>query len=94
MLCCAVGVAAVATKAIGWRRFRRFLCGTLHAQSALTAAAVAMIVVTISGFGMVHIRHHAAHASDSIAAIPTDALPLCRGGPVADRSIDTAGNEE
>jgi hypothetical protein len=96
MLCCAVGVAAVATGAIGWKRFRRFLWGRLNAQSALAAAAVAMIAVTTAGLGVEHFRHHAAYASDSDAALLIDpgAALLCRGRPPVDRITDIASTRE
>jgi hypothetical protein len=96
MLCCAVGVAAVATGAIGWKRFRRFLCGRLNAQSALAAAAVAMIAVTIAGLTVEHFRHHAAYASDSNTALLIDhgAPALCRGRSPADRITDIASTRE
>lgn len=96
MLCCAMGVAAVATGAIGWRRFRRFLCGRLNAQSALATAAAAMIALTITGLTVGHFLHHAAYAGDSDTALLSDpgALPLCRGSAPADRITDIASNEE
>ncbi len=78
MLCCAVGIAAVAAGAIGWRRFRRFLCGRLTAQSTLAAAAVATIIVAAGGFAAAHFLDHAAHAADK-ATLPAGPLPLCSG---------------
>jgi hypothetical protein len=89
MLCCAVGVAAVATGAIGWRRFRRFLHAPLKAQSLLAAGATAAIVITIAALGVEHLGHHAAHASPDVAL--GDPLPLCRGG---DRTTNIASNED
>lgn len=96
MLCCAMGVAAVATGAIGWRQFRRFLYGRLNAQSILTAAALAMITITATALAVEHFSRHAAYASDSDTALLTDpgALPLCRGSAPADRITDIARNEE
>jgi hypothetical protein len=52
------------------------LCWRLTAQSALAAAAAAMIVVTASGFGVVHFFDHTAHASGG--ALPADSPPLCK----------------
>jgi hypothetical protein len=88
MLCCAVGVAAVATGAIGWRRFRRFLPGPLGAQSLLTAGAAAAVVITITALSVEHFRHDAAHASGPEPAF-SDAL--CRG---SDRATNIASNED
>jgi uncharacterized membrane protein YhiD involved in acid resistance len=88
MLCCAVGVAAVATGAIGWRRFRRFLHAPLRAQSLLAAGAAAAVVITITALSVEHVRHHAAHASRPELAFG-DAL--CRGG---DRMTNIASNED
>ena len=88
MLCCAVGVAAVATGAIGWRRFRRFLHAPLKAQSLLAVGAAAMIVITITALTVEHFRRHAAHASGPELAFG-DAL--CRSG---DRTTNIASNEE
>lgn len=86
MLCCAVGVAAVATGAIGWRRFRRFRPGPLRAQSLLAAGAAAAVVVTIAALSVEHF--HAAHARGPDLALG-DAL--CRGG---DRTTNIASNED
>jgi hypothetical protein len=86
MLCCAVGVAAVATGAIGWRRFRRFLHVSLKAQSLLAAGTAAAVVVTITALSVEHF--HAAHASGPELALG-DAL--CRGG---DRTTNIASNED
>jgi hypothetical protein len=96
MLCCAAGVAAVATGAIGWRRFRRFLCGRLNAQSLLAAGAAAVVAITVIGLAVEHVRHHAAHARGIDTALITDpgAPPLCRGGAPADRIADIARIEE
>jgi hypothetical protein len=80
MLCCAVGVAAVATGAIGWRR--------LGAQSLLTAGAAAAVVITITALSVEHFRHDAAHASGPEPAF-SDAL--CRG---SDRATNIASNED
>ncbi len=95
MLCCAMGVAAVATGAIGWRRFRRLLCERLNAQSLLAASAATAIVMTITGLAAQHYWHHAAHASGGDTALMSDpgALPLCGGAP-GDRITDIASIEE
>jgi hypothetical protein len=90
MICCALGVAAVATGAIGWRRFRRFLPGPLRAQSLLPVGAAAAVVVTITALSVQHFRHHAAHASGPDMAFG-DPLPLCRG---SDRTTNIASNED
>ena len=90
MLCCAVGIAAVATGAIGWRRFRRFLPGALGAQSLLAAGAAAALVITVTALSVEHFWHHAAHAGGSALAFG-DPQPLCRG---TDRTTTTASNEE
>lgn len=90
MLCCAVGIAAVATGAIGWRRFRRFLPGALRAQSLLAAGTAAMVVLTIAALSVEHFWHHAAHASGPDMAFG-DPLPLCRGG---DRTTNMASNKD
>ena len=90
MLCCAVGVAAVATGAIGWRRFRRFLHAPLKAQSLLAASAAAATVITVTALTVEHFRHHAAHASGPDFTLG-DSLPLCRG---TDRTTDIALKEE
>ena len=90
MLCCAVGVAAVATGAIGWRRFRRFLPGTSRAQSLLATGAAAMVAITVMVLSVEHFRHHAAHASGPDMAFG-DPLPLCRGG---DRTTNIASNKD
>jgi hypothetical protein len=89
MLCCA-SVAAVATGAIGWRRFRRFLHAPLKAQSLLAAGAAAAIVISITALTVEHFRHHAAHASGPDSAL-SDPLPLCRS---TDRTTNTASIEE
>jgi hypothetical protein len=95
MLCCAVGVAAVATGAIGWRRFRRFFHGRLNAQSILAAAVVALSI-TGTALAVEHFSDHALHASGRDIALLTDpgALPLCRGGAPGDRITDLASIEE
>ena len=87
MLCCAVGVAAVATGAIGWRRFRRFFFGRLTAQSVLAAAVVMMGTMTAAALAVEHFSHHAAHASGSGMALlaGAEALPLCRSSAPSDR---------
>lgn len=90
MLCCAVGIAAVATGAIGWRRFRRFLPGPLSAQSLLAAGAAAVVMLTITAWSVEHFWRHAAHASGPELAFG-DPLPLCRGG---DRTTNLASNED
>ena len=90
MICCAaVGVAVVATGTIGWRRFRRFLPHRMNAQSILTGSAAAMVMITIAGLGLEHVRHHAV---DGTLAGDSTALPLCRAGS-ADRT-DIASIEE
>ena len=80
MLCCAMGVAAVATGAIGWRRFRRYFIVRLTAHTVLTAVVVAMVTMTAAGVVADHLRHHAAYADEALA-IPADlgVLPLCQG---------------
>ena len=95
MLYCAIGVAAVATGAIGWRRFGRFFHGRLIAQMALTAVVVAMITMTPAGLVVDHLRHHADYAGEGQSLL-TDvgALPLCRGGSPADRIKDLASIKE
>ena len=90
MLCCAVGVAAVATGAIGWRRFRRFLHAPLKAQSLLAAGAAAAVVITVAALTIEHFRHHAAHASGPESAL-SDPLLLCRS---TDRTTNIAPSEE
>jgi hypothetical protein len=90
MLCCAVGVAAVATGAIGWRRFRRFLRAPLKAQSLLAAGAAAAILITAAALAVEHFSHHAAHASGPSMALSAR-LPLCRS---TDRSTDIASSED
>ena len=90
MLCCAVGVAAVATGAIGWRRFRRFLHAPLKAQSLLAAGAAAATVITVTALSVQYFRHHATHASGPGFTV-SDSLPLCRG---TDRTTDIALKEE
>ena len=90
MLCCAVGVAAVATGAIGWRRFRRFLHAPLKAQSLLAAGAAAAILITVTVLAADHLWRHAAHASGPDMALG-DSLPLCRS---TDRTTDIALSEE
>ena len=94
MLCFAVGVAAVASGAIGWRRFRRIFCTRLNAQSLLAAAAASMIVLTTAGLAVDHLVHHAAHAGPLDTALLTDqgALPLCSAPD--DRTRDIASIEE
>jgi hypothetical protein len=96
MFCCAIGVAAVATGAIGWRRFKRFLWERLNAQSLLAAVATTAIVLTITGLAVDHFVRHAAHAGQRETAPLTDpgALPLCRGGAPGDRVTDIASVEE
>jgi hypothetical protein len=96
MLCCAIGVAAVATGAIGWRRFRRLLCERLNAHSILAATALAAAAVTVAGLAVEHFRHHGPHASTVAAASMADpaALPFCRGNAPADRITDFASIEE
>jgi len=95
MLCCAMGVAAVATGAIGWRRFGRFFHGRLTAQTAPAAVVVAVITMTAAGVVAEMFRHHAAYAGNEQSLL-TDlgALPLCRGGSPAGRIMDLASIEE
>jgi hypothetical protein len=90
MLCCAVGVAAVATGAIGWRRFRRFLHAPLKAQSLLAAGAATAILVAGAALTADHLWRHAAHASGPDFAVG-DPLPLCRG---TDRTTNFAFRED
>ena len=90
MLCCAVGVAAVATGAIGWKRFRRFLPAPSRAQSLLAAGAAVVVALTVAALTMDHFGIHAAHAGDP-QLISGDPLPLCRG---SDRTTDIASNED
>jgi hypothetical protein len=90
MLCCAVGVVAVATGAIGWRRFRRFPPGPLGAQSFLAAGAAAAILVTVAALTVEHFWHHAVHASNT-ELVSGDPQRLCRG---TDRTTTTASSEE
>jgi hypothetical protein len=85
MLCCAMGVAAVATGAIGWRRFRRVLYGRLAARSALGVAAAVMIAMA-GGLTLVHHFDHAAHAADN--GLPAGPLPLCGGSSTDNKSIE------
>ena len=94
MICCAVGAAAIATGAIGWRQFRRFLVWWLNAQSLLAATVMMVAIMTMTGLAAEHFLHHA-HAADEQALL-TDpgALPLCRGGPPVDRVADIASIEE
>jgi hypothetical protein len=96
MLCCAMGVAAVATGAIGWRRFRRFLYERLAAQSLLAATAAAAIALSATGLVAEHILRHAHHADADETALLSGpgALPLCRGGATVDRITDLASIEE
>jgi hypothetical protein len=96
MFCCAVGVAAVATGAIGWRRFRRFLYPRLTAQSFIAASAVAAIALVSIGLLAEHFFRHAAHADANETALLSDpgALPLCRSSAPADRITDLASIEE
>ena len=95
MLCCAIGAAAVATGAIGWRRFRRFVAWRLTSQTVLTAVVVAMVTMTAAGVVVDHLRHHAAYAADGQTAL-TDlgTPPLCRGGSPAGRTGIIASIEE
>ena len=90
MLCCAVGVAAVATGAIGWRRFRRFLHAPLKAQSLLAAGAATAILITVAALAVEHFWRHTAHASGPDTALG-DPLPLCRG---TDRTTNIAFSED
>jgi uncharacterized membrane protein YhiD involved in acid resistance len=90
MICCALGVAAVATGAIGWKRFRRFLRSSLRAQSLVAAGAAAAVAITITALSVEHFLHHAAHASGPEMAFG-DSLPLCSG---SDRTTTIASNED
>ncbi|HEY1381972.1 MAG TPA: hypothetical protein VGF43_00070 [Dongiaceae bacterium] len=90
MICCAVGAAAVATGAIGWRQFRRFLGQRLNAQSLLAASVTVTAIMMLTGLAAEHVVRHA-HAADEQALL-TDlgALPLCRCGSPFDRVTDIA----
>jgi hypothetical protein len=90
MLCCAVGIVAVATGTIGWKRFRRFLHASLKAQSLLAAGAAAAVVITVTALSIEHFWHHAAHVSNTELG-SGDREPLCRG---TDRTTTTASSEE
>jgi divalent metal cation (Fe/Co/Zn/Cd) transporter len=94
MLCCAVGVAAVATGAIGWQQFRRFLHWRLNAQSLLAASVMMIAIMLLTGLAVEHVFRHA-HAADEQALLtdPGD-LPLCRAGSPADRATDIASLQE
>jgi hypothetical protein len=96
MICCAIGAAAVATGAVGWRRFRRFHSWRPSKQLALAAGLMAMITMTIAGLAVEHLRHHTAYANGNEASLLTGlgTLPLCRGGAPADRPTDIASIEE
>lgn len=95
MICCAMGALAVATGAIGWRRFRRFLHWRLNAQLVLAPIALALIAITITGLAAEHLRHHTAYAgNEQVLLTDLGAPPLCRGGSPADRISDTASIEE
>jgi uncharacterized membrane protein YjjB (DUF3815 family) len=94
MLCCAVGVAAVATGAIGWRRFRRFLYEHLAAQSLIAATAAAAIALTATGLVAEHFLRHAHHADETALLSDPGVLPLCRGDATVDRITDLASIEE
>ena len=96
MLCCAVGVAAVATGAIGWRRFRRFLHERLAAQSFIAARAVIVVALMASGLVAEHFLRHATHAEADEMTLFDDpgALPLCRGKAPVDRITDLASIRE
>jgi hypothetical protein len=91
-----MGIAAVATGAIGWRRFKRLLCERLDAQSLLAASAATVIIATLTILAAQHYWHHAAHASAGDMALMSDpgTLPLCRGGAPGDRITDIASIEE
>jgi hypothetical protein len=95
MLCCAVGVAAVAGGAIGWRRFRRFLTWRLNAQSALAAVVVAMVAATATGLAVEHFSHHAVYSGGEQSLLSDlGALPFCRGGSPVGRTTNIASVEE
>lgn len=96
MICCAIGAAAVATGAVGWRRFRRFHSWRPSKHLALAAGIAAMTTLTIGGLLAEHFRDHAAYASGQKASLLTDlgTLPLCRGGVQAGRPIDIASIQE
>ena len=91
MLCCAVSIAAVATGAIGWRRFRRFLHERLAAQSLIAATTVA---VTATGLVAEHFLRHTAHADEMALLNDPGAMPLCRGKAPVDRITDLASIRE
>jgi hypothetical protein len=93
MICCAVGVAAVATGAIGWRQFRRFLEWRLNAQSLLAASVIAVTIMT-TGLAAEHFLRHAHAADEQALLIDPGDLPLCRGGSSGDRITDIASLEE
>ena len=94
MLCCAAGIAAVATGAIGWRRFRRLLRWRGTAQSALAAVVLAVVAITVAGLAVEHLSHHAAYAGEeqALSAEP-GVLPTCGAAP-ADSITETASIEE
>jgi hypothetical protein len=93
MICCAVGVTAVATGAIGWRQFRRSLVWRLNTQSLLAASVMAIAIMTIAGLAAEHFLRHA-HAAEQALLTDPGALPLCRGGSPTDRATDIASIEE
>lgn len=93
MLCCAMGVAAVAGGAIGWRRFRRFVQWRLNAQSALAAVVAAMAIATLAAVILDHAGHHAAYAGEPLST-DLGALPLCRGASPEDRVTDITSTQE
>lgn len=91
MICCAMGVAAVATGAIGWRRFRRFFGRRPATRSTLTAVVVAVVMVTAAGV-VEHFGHHAVYGNGESLLTDLGPLPLCRGG--SDRTTSIASIEE
>ena len=94
MLCCAAGVAAVVTGAIGWRRFRRFLRWRGNAQPVLAIVVLAAVAITVAGLALEHLGHHAAYAGEAQALLADPGtLPTC-GAASADIITDTASIEE
>jgi hypothetical protein len=94
MICCALVVATVATEAIGWRQFRRFLGWRLNAHSLLAASVIVIASMAMTGLAAEHLVRHA-HAADEQALLTAPgALPLCRGGSPGGRRTDIASFEE
>jgi hypothetical protein len=78
MICCALGIAAVATGAVGWRGFWSRLHWRLTLQTALTAFVALMVIIAAASLGLEHLRRHAAYAGERISVADLDASPLCR----------------